>query len=145
MNDIYRSTWKEHGADSFICQIHWGGGADEICACRRNLGFTRGAMYKESQWEQLAELQIDAVALRRSILMEENDHESCKGERRSNNSRLLQKIEARWEVGRTDKADTKKKPLPEYEEWSATDRAIGKVGRTQHALGEQEKEGEASR
>ena len=77
--------------------------------------------------------------------MDENEHESCKGERRSSNSRLLQKIEERWEAGRTDMEDDKKKPLLEYEEWAAIDRAVGEEGRTQHALGEQEKKGGTSR
>ena len=64
------------GADSFIFQIPWEG-ADEICACRWHMRFTRGAVYEEGQLEQLAELQIDTVALQRWILKEENNQEAC--------------------------------------------------------------------
>ena len=132
------------GADSFISQMPWRG-VDTVCACRRHMGFTRGVVYKEGQWGQLAELQIDAVALQRWILKEENDPEACKGDRRSNKSRLLQRIEGRWEVDRTHKANAGKKPLLEYEEWASIDRAIGAERRTNHAYGEQEKEGGESR
>ena len=95
---------RNMGTYSSICQVPWGD-TEYICACRWRMRFTRGVRYKECQWGQLAELQIDAVALRRWILMEENDQEACTGERRSSNARLLNKIEERWEVGRTDKAD----------------------------------------
>ena len=132
------------GTDSFICQIP-SGGVETVCACRWHKRFTRGVVYKEGQWGQLTELQIDTVALQRWILKEENNQEACKGERRSNNSRLLQRVEGRWEVDRTDKANAKKKPILEYEEWAAIDRAVGSERRTNQAYGEQEKEGEASR
>ena len=83
--------------------------------------FTRGAVCKEGQWEQMAELQIDTAALQRWILREENNHETCQGDIRSNNSRLLERIDEQWEVDRTDNANTEKKHLLEYEEWAATD------------------------
>ena len=116
-----------------------------MCACRWHMRFTRGAVCKEGQWEQMAELQIDTAALQRWILRGENDHEACQGDRRSNNSRILERIDGRWEVGRTDEENSEKKPLLGYEEWAAIDRAIGAERRTNHAYGEQEKEGGASR
>ena len=77
--------------------------------------------------------------------MVENDQEACEGERRTNSTRLLNKIDARWGLGRTENADKKKKPLLEYEEWVAIDRTIGREVRTQNAAGGPEKEGEVSR
>ena len=101
--------------------------------------FRRGVAYKEGQWEQLADLQIDTATLRRWIQKEEHNKEACKGEG-NNNSRLLKQIEGRWEVGTTDKADAEKKHLLEFEERASIDRVIGEEGRTKQALGEHEKE-----
>ena len=107
--------------------------------------FTRGAKYKERQWGQLAELQIGAVDLRRWILMEENGQEAFEGARGTNNARLLNQIEERWEVDRTENAETRKKPLLDYEEWAAIDRAVGREVGDRNGKGGQEKEGEMSR
>ena len=135
---------RNMGTDSSICQIPRSG-PEEICARRWHMRATRGVIYKECQLAQLPELQIDAVALRRWILMVGNDQEACEGARRTNNTRLLNKIEERWGVDRTENADEKKQPLLEYEKWEAIDRTIGREVRTQNAAGGPEKEGEVSR
>ena len=113
------------GTDSPICQIPWGD-TEYICARRWRMRFTRGVIYKECQWGQLAELQIDKVALRRWISAEENSPEPFEGEWRASNTRLLKQIDGRWELDRTEKADTSKKPLLGYGEWAAIDMGFGK-------------------
>ena len=68
-------------ADTYLRQLPWEGG-EEICACRRHMRYTkRGAVYKEGPYEQLAELQIDTVALQRGLLMGENAKADCEEEK----------------------------------------------------------------
>ena len=69
---------------------------------------------------------MDKVALRRWILVEENSQKTCDGARRANNTRLLKKIDGSWELNRSEKADTSKKPLLGYGEWAAIDMGFGK-------------------
>ena len=57
--------------------------------------YTRWVRYKECQWEQRAELQMDEIALRGDILVEENWREDTEGVRRALNIRLLAEIDIR--------------------------------------------------
>ena len=68
--------------------------------------YTRGVVYKGGPYEQLAELEIDTVALRRGLLIDENAKADCKEERRTHNGGLIRKIDSRWESKRTEEADT---------------------------------------
>ena len=63
---IYTDRQGRHtGHRAFICQIP----ANDTCACRYHMRYTKGIRLKTSQWEQRAELQIDSVALQRDILV----------------------------------------------------------------------------
>ena len=86
--------------------------------------YTRGVVYKDGSWGQLAELQIDTVAMKRGMFMEENAKADCKEGKRRHNEQLVQRTDKRLEVGRTEEADTLKKPSITYTEWIAID---GKV------------------
>ena len=59
---------RNMGSDSPICQIPRRD-TEYICACRWHMRFARGVRYKECQSGQLAEFQMDKVALQRWILM----------------------------------------------------------------------------
>ena len=121
------------------------GDTEYICACRWHMRFTRWVRYMECQWGQLAEFQMDTVALQRWILMGGNSQKACEGTRRVNNTRLLKQIDDRWEVDRAEKADTQKKPLSGYEEWAAIDMGLWGEVRVRNAIGDQEKEEDMSR
>ena len=136
---------RNMGKDSPICQIPWGDTEYPICACRWHMRFARGVRYKECQRGQLAELQMDTVALQRWILIEENSQRGCEGTRRVNNDRLLKQIDDRWEIYRAEKAGAEKKSLLEYEEWAAIDMGMWKEVRVQNAIGEQEEEEDMAR
>ena len=105
-------------ADTFICQIPWGG-VEEICACRWHMGYTRGVVFKDGPFGKLPELQIDTVALQRGMLMGENAKADCTEEKRIQNERLIRRTDDRWEVKRTAEADISKRPLITYGEWIA--------------------------
>ena len=102
--------------DTFIRQILWEC-LEDICACRWRRRYTMGVVFKDGPWGKLDELQIDTVALKRGMLMEENAKAECTEEKRSHNGRLIRRADARWEVCRTEEADTRKRPLITYGEW----------------------------
>ena len=97
------------GVESPICQIPWGN-VEHTCACRWRMRFSRWVRYKECQWGELAELQMDKVALQRWIWIDGNSQEACEGERKAHIVKLLGHIDSRWGFGRTEDADTNKKP-----------------------------------
>ena len=76
-------------------------------------------MFKDGPWEKLDELQIDTVSLQRRMLMGGNSKSEWAEEKRSHNERLIRRTDARWEVFRTEEADTMKRPLIAYGEWIA--------------------------
>ena len=106
---------RNMGTDSPIRQIPWGD-TEYICACRWRMRFNRGVSYKEFQWGELAELQMDKVALQRWILAEENSQDACEGERKAHNAKISEQIDSRRELDRGENADTGKQPLLNYEE-----------------------------
>ena len=58
---------------------------------------------------------MDMVDLQRWILVDGNSQEAFEGERKARYIKLLEKIDSRWELGRTEDADTSKKPLSGYQ------------------------------
>ena len=114
---------RNTSADTSLRQLPWGG-SEKICARRWHMRYARGVVYKEGPYEQLAELQIDTVALKRGLLMGENAKADCEEEKIAHNERLMRRIDSRWELKRTEESDTMKKPLITYPEWIAID---GKV------------------
>ena len=87
---------RNTSADTYIRQLPWGG-REKICARRWHMRYTRGVVYKEGPYGQLAELQIDTVALQRGLLVGENAKAECMEEKRARNERLVRKIDSRWE------------------------------------------------
>ena len=106
---------RNAGKDSPICQLPWAD-TEHPFARRWRMRYTRGVRYKECQRGQLAELQMDEIALQRDILVEENRQEATEGGRRALNIRLLAEIDSGWELERTKDADTCKSPLLNYQE-----------------------------
>ena len=51
-------------SDTFICKLPRKG-QDAICACRWHVRYTRGVELKEWKRDQMAELQLDTMALQR--------------------------------------------------------------------------------
>ena len=83
--------------------------------------YTRGVVLKDGQFEQMAELQIDTIALQRGMLVEENAGINCKKEKIGHNTRMIQRTDGRWGTSRTSEADAAKNPLINYKEWIAID------------------------
>ena len=94
-------------SDTFICHIPWQGG-ERICACRCHMRYARGVVLKDGQFEKLAELQIDTIALQRGMLVGENAGINCTKEKMEHNARLIQRTDGRWETSRTSEAGVKK-------------------------------------
>ena len=83
--------------------------------------------YKAGKYGQLAELQIDTVALQRGLLSDENAMADCKEEASAHNGRLIREIDSRWESKRTEESDTLKKPLITYPEWISIDGEVRRL------------------
>ena len=67
---------------------------------------------------------MDKIALQRWILVDGNSQEATEGERKAHNTRLLAEIDSRWELGRTENAETSKRPLLNYQEWGAIEMSL---------------------
>ena len=103
--------------------------------------YTRWVGYKECQWGQLDELQMDEIAFQRYILVEENRQEATEGGRRALNIRLLEEIaDGKWRE-RTQDADTCKRPLLNYQEWGTIEQGLYREERVRDAIGGQGNEG----
>ena len=74
---------------------------------------------------ELEELQIDTIELRRGMLIEENAGANCTEGKKEHNARLIRRKDERWEVIRTEDADTMKKLLIKYKEWIAIEGRLG--------------------
>ena len=96
--------------DTFICMVQWQG-LGRICACRWHMRNTRGARLKDGQFGQMAELQIDTMALQRGMLAEEGAGINCEKERVEKNTQLIRRMDERWEILRTSEADTRAKNI----------------------------------
>ena len=88
---------------------------------------------------------MDKIAVERWILVDGNSHEATGGERKARNTRLLAEIDSRWELGRTENADTSKRPLLNYQEWGAVEMSLYREVRVRDAMGEQWNEGSVPR
>ena len=93
------------------------GDTDSLCERRWRARFTRLVRYTGRQWVQLAELQMDKVALQGWIRVDGNSQDSTEGGRGANNATLLDEVDSRWELGITGTADVSKGPLLKYHEW----------------------------
>ena len=79
-------------ADTFICQIQWGG-LEEISAGRWHMRYAMGVLFNDGPWEKLSELQIDTVSMQRGMTMEENAEADCTEEKRIQNGRLIRRTD----------------------------------------------------
>ena len=70
-----------------------------------------------SQWGNMAELQIDKVAIREDILIGQNVSGGTEQDLGEFYRQLLNEIEGRWEPSREEDADISKRPLIRYAEW----------------------------
>ena len=100
--------------------------------------YTRCVRYKERQWGQLAELQVDGIALQRDILVEQNKREPTDNEQRDSNVRLLAEIDERWGMSRTENADIAKKPPLSYNKWRAIEECLFREERVRDLIVEGE-------
>ena len=107
-NDIYTETiGRCMSPDTFICKVPWQG-LERIFACRRHMRYTRGFALKDGQFGNMAELQIDTMALRRGMLLEENAGINCEKGAKEHNIQLIRRMDERWELSRTCEADPRK-------------------------------------
>ena len=69
-------------------------------------------------------MQLNEIALKRDILVEEHSQEDTEGGRRALNIRLLAEIASRWEMERTQDADTCTRKLLNYQEWGTIEQGL---------------------
>ena len=63
---------------------------------------------------------MDTISLQREIPREQNKSDHTDSATKNPNVRLLAEIDERWEVSREEGADTTKKHLVDYDEWTTT-------------------------
>ena len=111
-------------------------------ARRRHMRYTRWVRYKECQWAQLSELQMDTISTQRDILIEQNRIEGEDSAAKEFNRRLLEEIDERLGTSREAGADVNKKPLVDYDEWRVIDGCLYREERVMNMLIEGEVCGE---
>ena len=76
--------------------------------------------------------------MHRDTLAEENKRESADNEKRDFNVRLLEEIDERCEMSRTENADIAKKPLLNYNEWRSIEEGLFREERARSLIVEGE-------
>ena len=89
--------------------------------------YTRGLEAKGDMWGRLAELKIEKVAVQKDIPTKQLEDEEIAGWGRAQLRRELVGIHHRWESGRSEEEDQKKRPFLDSDEWGGDRRRIRSI------------------